>query len=190
MSDKRVEKNKQNVENIKKLLLSICNKEKDYSKDKELLKALSSQNGVAKYENKEFNISKSSLNTIKRTAEKIYPNGFEEIDRLRLLALKELNKGDDLGDVKTGTKEYYKSKCKDLQDELEIQREVNLIAIHQIMNEIQVLKNLKHLDNVELIHDLCNKQIEKLQSAALHYSDFAILKKEPNLKLVKDKSNE
>lgn len=190
MDDKRVEKNKQNVENIKSLLLSICEKESDYSQDKGLLKALSSQNGIAKYENEEFNIFKSSLNTLKRTSEKIYFSGFEEIDKLRLLALKKLNKNNSLDDVKTGTKEDYKSKCKKFQDELETQREVNLIAIHQIMNEIQVLKNIKHLDDVKLIHDLCSKQIEKLQSAALCYSDFAILKKEPKLTLLKSDGNE
>ena len=190
MSDKRVEKNKINVENIKKLLLTICENPNDFSNNEELKKAISSQNGISKYEDEKNNIIKSSINTLKRTSEKLYPNGFDEIEKLRVLANKKLNQAPKSSLIKPNSKEYYKIKYEESQKELDNQREVNLVAINQLMGEIQLLKNIKKSDNIELIHALCNKQVEKLQSTALNYADFAPLKQYSLLKLVKDETNE
>lgn len=190
MSDKRVEKNKLNVENIKKLLLAICENPNDFSDNNELKKAISSQSRISKYEDKENNIIKSSINTLKRTSEKIYPNGFEEIEKLRILANEKLNQVKKSSSLKSNSKEYYKVKYEESKKELENQREVNLVAINQLMSEIQLLKNIKQSDNIELIHGLCSKQIAKLQSTSLNYTDFAPLKKETFLKLVKGEPNE
>lgn len=186
MTDKRVIKNKENVENIKLLLLDICNDSSIFKGDEDLYKAVSSQGALSKYENQERNIFKSSLNTLKRTSEKLYPNGFEEIDKLRLLALNELNKIENISTKSNNSKEYYKERYSNIEKELEEQRNVNLITINQLMLEINFLKNISKTEDINLIQDLCEKQIKKLQSLALNYSDFASLKKEPNLKIVKD----
>lgn len=190
MTDKRVERNKKNIENIKKLLLSICENVNKFLDDEALTKALYSQGALAKYNNTEYDIIKSSLNTLKRTSEKLYPNGFHEIDKLRVLALGEINKELNIHSSSPSTKEHYKAKYEASQLDLDRQREVNLVAINQIMSEIQLLKSLKKIDNIDLVHDLCEKQILKLQSVALDYTDFSIFKSDPELKLVKDTPNE
>ena len=190
MTDKRVTHNKKNVENIRLLLLEICNNSLKFKDDKILIKAISTQSALSKYEDKDRNIFSSSINTLKRTSEKIYPNGFEEIDKLRLLALKKINKTERNQPISKNTKEYYKERCEFFKQELEDQREVNLVAINQLMSEIQLLKNIRNTDDIELIKDLCANQIKKLQSIALQYSDFSILKREVNLKLIKDLDNE
>jgi transcriptional regulator with XRE-family HTH domain len=190
MTDKRVKQNKENVENIRLLLLDICDNSELFSGDDKITSAISSQSALSKYENKDRNIVKSSINTLKRTAEKLYPNGFEEIDKLRLLAFNKINKIEDNSSKNKNTKDYYKERCENAEKELEEQREVNLVAVNQLMSEILLLKNLKRTDDIGLIKDLCDNQIKKLQSVALHYSDFAVLKREPLLKIVKDSNNE
>lgn len=190
MTDKRVIQNKENVENIRLLLLDICDNSEEFKDDERLIKAISSQSALSKYENTDRNIVKSSINTLKRTSEKLYPNGFEEIDKLRLLAFDKINKTESTSSTNRNTKDYYKERCAFAERELEEQRTINLVAINQLMSEIQLLKNIKKTDDVELIKDLCDNQIKKLQSIALHYSDFSVLKRESSLKLVKDSENE
>lgn len=190
MTDKRVKQNKKNVENIRLLLLDVCNNSEQFKDDENLVKAISSQGALSKYENKDRNIFASSINTLKRTSEKIYSNGFQEIDKLRQLALNKINKVEYNQSTNRNTKDYYKERCELIEQELVEQREVNLVAINQLMFEIQLLKNIKNTDDIELIKDLCANQIKKIQSIALQYSDFSILKREVDLKLIRGLDNE
>lgn len=188
MTDKRVEKNSQNVINIHTMLLDICINYKDYNEEN-LLLALSSQNGLSKYENEELGIFKSSLNTLKRTAGKIFPNGFEEIDRLRILALDKISKN-ETNSISRNTKDYYKEKYEALLEEVEKQNQVNLVATHELMQSLNAFKNIRNINDINLVHNLCDKQIKRLQANALNYTEFASLKKETSLQLIKGGKNE
>lgn len=87
--DKRVEKNKSNVLKLESFYQN-CVHPAAHKDDQSVLKALASQGNFAKYENKEQGIEASSLNTLKRTCEKIFDNGFDELDKLRVIALEKL----------------------------------------------------------------------------------------------------
>ena len=189
MTDKRVEKTQENVFKLRDFLLEVCSNFQDYFGNEEVLNALISQGNLAKYESKELEITASSLNTLKRTSEKLFSNGFDELDKLRVLALDKLSNSVD-NSVSRNTKDYYQDRCKKLEQELEQQQQINLLAIHELMNDIQLLKNIQNVNETKLIHSLCEKHIKRLQSYALNFAEFAPLKKESHLALVKGKSNE
>lgn len=189
MDDKRVEKNKENIMKLREFLLEVCSNYFDYQNDELILTALSSQGNLSKYENEKFGINSSSLNTLKRTSEKLFENGFDELDKLRLLALEKITNTTDNG-IGRNTKEYFQERSKKLDNELEQQKQINVLAIHELMNDIQLLKNIKNIKEINLVHNLCDKHIARLQSYALNYSEFSILKKEQKLKIVKGGNNE
>jgi hypothetical protein len=189
MTDKRIEKNQANVLKLRDFLLEICSNFKDYFDNEEILNALASQGNLAKYENKELEIIPSSLNTLKKTSEKLFSTGFEELDKLRLLALNKLTSSVE-NSVGRNTKDYYQERCKKLEEELAQQQQINLLAIHELMNDIQLLKNIQNVNETKLIHSLCEKNIKRLQSYALNFAEFTPLKKESHLALVKGKKDE
>lgn len=189
MDDKRVEKNKENVIKLREFLLEICSNYTNYQNDEAILNALASQGNLSKYKNEKFDINSSSLNTLKRTSEKLFENGFDELDKLRLLALEKITNTTDNG-IGRNTKEYFQERAKKLENELEQQKQINILAIHELMNDIQLLKNIKNIKETNLVNSLCDKHIARLQSYALNYAEFSILKKEPQLKVIKGGNNE
>jgi hypothetical protein len=189
MDDKRVEKNKENVMKLREFLLEICSNYSNYQNDEIILNALISQGNLSKYDSEKFKIKASSLNTLKRISEKLFPNGFDEIDKLRLLALNKITDSIDNG-IGRNTKEYFQERCKKLETELEQQKQINILAVHELMNDIQLLKNIKNIKEIGLVHNLCDKHIARLQSYALNYAEFSTLKKEPQLKVIQGGKNE
>ena len=189
MDDKRVEKNKENVMKLRDFLLEVCSNYATYQNDESIISALNSQGNLSKYENEKFGIKPSSLNTLKRTSAKLFSNGFEEIDKLRLIALEKLSNSED-NSIGRNTKEYFKKKKKKLDSELEQQKQINILAIHELMNDIQLLKNIKNLKEVNLIHHLCDKHIARLQSYALNYAEFSTLKKDSLFNVIQGGKNE
>ena len=189
MDDKRVEKTKQNVMSLREFLLEICSNYSNYQNDEAIVNALNSQGNLSKYENEKFKIKATSLNTLKRTSEKLFQNGFDELDKLRLLALSKITNSTDSG-IGRNTKEYFQERCKKLEAELEQQKQINILAIHELMNDIQLLKNIKNIKEIGLVHNLCDKHIARLQSYALNYAEFSTLKKEPQLKVIQGGKNE
>lgn len=175
--------------NLREFLLEICSNYSNYQNDESILNALSSQGNLSKYENEKLNIRVSSLNTLKRTSEKLFSNGLDEIDKLRLLALSKLTNLTD-NCIGRNTKEYFQERCKNLDVELEQQKQINILAIHELMNDIQLLKNIKNIKEISLVHNLCDKHIARLQSYALNYAEFSTLKKEQQLKVIQGGKNE
>ncbi|MBC7475327.1 MAG: hypothetical protein H7263_13635 [Candidatus Sericytochromatia bacterium] len=184
MDDKRVEQNKANLMKLREFLLEVCTNYTNYLNNELVINALGSQGNLAKYEDKELGIQISSLNTLKRTSEKLFDNGFNEIDKLRLLALEKLTNSTD-SSVGRNTKEYYQERAKKLESELEQQKQVNVVAISELMNNLQLLKNIQNIKELNLVHSLCSKHVARLQSYALNFTEFAPLKKESHLKVIK-----
>lgn len=187
--DKRVEKNKDNVLKLRAFLLELCSNPAAYRDNKSVLTALASQGNFAKYGNTEQGIEASSLNTLKRTCEKLFDNGFDELDKLRVIALEKLT---DTFTNTTGrnTKDFYIERCSKLESELEQQKQINLLAVHELMNDIQLLKNIRNVKEIGLVHGMCDKHIARLQAHALQFAEFAPLKKETALKVIKGGKDE
>lgn len=187
--DKRVEKNKDNVLKLRAFLLELCSNPAAYRDNKSVLTALASQGNFAKYENTEQGIEASSLNTLKRTCEKLFDNGFDELDKLRVMTLEKLT--DTSNNAKgRNTKDFYIKRCSKLESELEQQKQINLLAVHELMNDIQLLKNIKNVKEIGLVHGMCDKHIARLQAHALQFAEFAPLKKETAFKVIKGGKDE
>lgn len=84
--DKRVEKNTLSVIGIRDLLQAVIQSPITYVNQQSLLQALISQGALAKYSDESKNIYPSSINTVKRIAEKVLDGGFDALDRLRKAA--------------------------------------------------------------------------------------------------------
>ncbi|PHN84403.1 hypothetical protein CSB62_18355 [Vibrio splendidus] len=77
------EKNQLKVLRTQAFLKDIINSPKQYKDDKELLKLLKSQGGLAKFESPKRNIEPCALNTFKTNADEALRGGFQKIDQLR-----------------------------------------------------------------------------------------------------------
>ncbi|EOX4439155.1 hypothetical protein J4H18_19075 [Vibrio alginolyticus] len=83
---KVLEKNQTKILETEKLLREIITTPAEFKNDEELLKALKSQSGIAKYQNQERNIKSCSLNTVKSISEALLERGFLSLDELRINA--------------------------------------------------------------------------------------------------------
>jgi hypothetical protein len=81
--DKRVEKNIASVNFICQLLKEVIKNPESYLSQESLRKALLSQGALSKYLDENRSIYPSSLNTLKRSADRLLPDGFEGLDKLR-----------------------------------------------------------------------------------------------------------
>lgn len=80
---KVLEKNQTKILETEKLLREIITSPAEFKDDEELVKALKSQSGIAKYQNEERNITSCSLNTVKSISEALLERGFLSLDELR-----------------------------------------------------------------------------------------------------------
>ncbi|MFV8387334.1 hypothetical protein ACNO5E_24840, partial [Vibrio parahaemolyticus] len=76
------EKNQLKTLKTRDFLKEIIKSPKSFYEDKELLKKLKSQGGLAKFESQERNIEPCALNTFKTNADEVISGGFSEIDDL------------------------------------------------------------------------------------------------------------
>ena len=85
--DKRVERNTQSVLALQDYLRAINNHANEFLNNTHLYESLKAQGALSKLSVKELGIFRSSLNTVKRIADKAVDGGFAALDRLRLGAL-------------------------------------------------------------------------------------------------------
>ena len=191
MDDKRVSENKKNVLNLQKFLMDVCTNPHKHKNDNELIKILGNQKTLSKYSNEDFELKSTSLNTLKRTCDKLFENGFEEIDRLRVLALNKLSEICDSSDEKDYSRASLLAKIKQKELELEQQKKVSMICMSQLLETVHTLKKIDTSNNLNVIHMLSGDLLKKLTALSLHSSDFLALKSENNnLRLIKGGSNE
>lgn len=191
MTDKRVVENKDNVLNLKKFLIDICTHPKKYAGDEIVRKSLSNQKVLSKYQNDEFSIKESSLNTLKRTSEKLFENGFDEIDKLRELALEKLNENLNDYDAKPYLKSSIVKKSQNLEKELEHQKRVSMVCMSQLLETVQSLKNINKSNDLSVIHMISDDLLKRLLALSNNSVEFIELNaKNNNLKLVRESTNE
>lgn len=186
MIDKRIESNINNLKNLKNLLIEISNNPHLYIEDNNLKLALQSQGNLSKYENKEFNIKSSSINTIKRTSEKIFVGGFIEFDEFRKNALKKILSNKDYS---LNTKEYYKNKYETISSNLDNERKINMLLSSEILNIMQSLKNIRNIDDLKIVKTICEKNIKRLQEITINFDQEETIERN-NIFQFKGKKNE
>ena len=91
-TDLRVDRNTRSVTALADLMRDVLSDPCRFCGNTVLVAALGSQGRLSKYSDESCGIRPSSLNTVKRIAEKCIPGGYEAFDRLRLGALEAIEK--------------------------------------------------------------------------------------------------
>lgn len=172
MEDKRVKENKENLLNLIIFLKDVCTNVSKYKDDVDLNKILSNQKLLASYKNEEFKIKSTSLNTLKRTSEKLLESGFNELDNLRLVALKTLTEYSDVNSEKAWSKQALKNKNNNLEKNIDNHIKNSMLCMSQIMETIVTLKNINNTKDINLIHLQSNELLKKLIMIASSNDEF------------------
>lgn len=133
---------------LRELLLHIAQSPETYAVDDDIAKALKSQGRVASlcYELKDGkkkgrSTTPMSLNTLKGHADQLLENGFSELDALRIAALDAINAYRDRRDAPNKrTKAGLNETVKDLEEQLNAQRAINLLLLQAVSNAIHSIK--------------------------------------------------
>lgn len=191
MTDKRVEKNKENIVNLKAYLMDICQQPGCYLDIDGLRKSLKSQGGISKIESEDFSIVKSSLNTLKRTAPMVLEGGFDELDKLRVMAINKLDAELSKGDKSNKrTRDGLSKRVKELEEQLNETRKVQLMLINELMNHKQTFQSIENTESIELHQDLANEAISRINSFALLEPSLMPIAEQEESNVIKFKKGE
>ncbi|TCV12434.1 hypothetical protein [Vibrio crassostreae] len=142
---KVLEQNQTKILETETFLREIITSPTEFKCDAELLKALTSQAGIAKYENPERNIASCSLNTLKSNSEALLERGFLALDELRINAKSAIE--GVLHDKKStkGNKQTtigLKLKVSELEAQLDTAQRSNALLTNIVMEMRSKLKQL------------------------------------------------
>jgi hypothetical protein len=190
-SDIRIENNKSNIENLKKLLMDICktpNKfDKCFFED-----SLKSQGGLSKIEIPERNITKSSINTLKRISPLVLSGGFEELDKIRIMAYETLYKKDTNQDKQeSNTKIGLNNRIKELELQLIESKKSQLFLINALNEDLKSFNQIKRSTTIKLSESFANNSIKRISAFSLLSPDFmTICDSQENVFNINRKPNE
>lgn len=173
--DKRVLKNEKNILNLKKYLEYILDNIEDFDLNK-LKEEFKSQGSLSKISNKEFNIVKSSINTLKRNSDAVLLGGFNELDELRLKILNKKEKNKSVKNIRN--KKYLEEKVKDLENKNDHLMKSNLIVINMLNKDLLLLKKLKEETKDSIQKSMIEDAIKRLQYFIIEDSNNEVIKLE------------
>lgn len=181
--DKRVEKNIENIKNIKDFLTYIIeNPKAALIEVPEVFEQIKTQHLLAGLQNDKWNITPSSLNTLKRISPKVFDNGYDELEKLRVLAVEKLEQHLKISERRDLSKD---DKIKQLEQEIEKMERLHLICLNQILEDLNAFKNIESMNSLELAKKVAEKSTIKIRSLGLHSDKLIELTKETKLKVVK-----
>lgn len=188
--DKRLEKNKQNVINLKNFLIEIIESPKEILEEiPVILNILKNQGSLSKYKDNKRAIISSSLNTVKRTADRFIEKGFDEIEKLRILAIQSINKELNKKTISHKVnKEELKNSIKESKIEHEELKSVHLVLINQLMEDLNTFHKIIETNDINLIKELSKKAKQRIQSLGTKTAVLVSLvdkKDQPTLKSIK-----
>ncbi|EIA1589671.1 hypothetical protein K6837_003610 [Vibrio parahaemolyticus] len=162
---KVLEKNQTKILETEKLLREIITSPAEFKDDEELMKALKSQSGIAKYQNQERNITSCSLNTVKSISEAFLERGFLSLDELRInakLAIEAAQQKTSKGNKQTVV--GLKHKVAELESELDAVQRSNFlltVMVSELRSKIrQLAQSEKTLEERQEIYRRCNQEVE------------------------------
>ncbi|EHH3741630.1 hypothetical protein J7075_004039 [Vibrio parahaemolyticus] len=146
---KVLQKNQIKVLETEKLLREIITSPAEFKDDEELMEALRSQSGIAKYQDQSRTIEPCSLNTLKSNAESLLERGFLSLDELRInakLAIEEALHNEATSKGNKPTIAGLKLQKEELKAELDAAQRSNSLLTAMV---IELRSNLKQLANHE-----------------------------------------
>jgi hypothetical protein len=184
--DKRVIKNQETIVSLQKLLIDICKNPEDFDFEIYSLK-LKSQNGLSKIIDQDRKIFPSSINTLKRISPNVLKGGFDELNKLRVMAYDSL--------CSFNTKEEKSNKINkaglhkrvsELEEQVSNLQQAHLLSINTIMEDLNTFNTIVNSKSKESIKSLSAEAIERLQTLSLISPLFLELKNN-NVINIKDK---
>ncbi|MBF4242191.1 hypothetical protein, partial [Vibrio anguillarum] len=139
-----------------------------FKDDEELMKALKSQSGIAKYQNQERKITSCSLNTVKSISEAFLERGFLSLDELRInakLAIEAVNHVEKASKGNKQTAVGLKHKVAELEFELDAAQRSNSLLTVMVSELRSRLKQLaQHAGTVEDRQELYREHNRKIEA--------------------------
>ncbi|MER0365623.1 hypothetical protein [Vibrio vulnificus] len=170
---KVLEKNQTKVLETEKLLREVITTPGEFKNDEELLKALKSQSGIAKYQNQERNITSCSLNTVKSISEALLERGFLSLDELRInakSAIEGVHQNEQLSRGNKQTKAGLELQVKELKSELDAAQRSNSLLVAMVSELRSRLKQLaQHEGTIEERLELYREHNRKIE-AQMNYT--------------------
>ncbi|MEZ9949966.1 hypothetical protein BCV02_01235 [Vibrio breoganii] len=139
------DKNQLKVIRSRDYLLEIIGSPKSFKDDKDLLKQLKSQGGLAKLESQERNIEPCALNTLKTNADEVIRGGFEKLDELRKNAVNAIEfeiKGKKTRKGNTATKIGQSNRISEQEKEIKALQDKNFklsVLISQMHSQLKTI---------------------------------------------------
>jgi len=165
--DKRVKKNQETILNLKKLLVDIC-KNPNNESFKVYKNSLKSQGGLAKIENIEIGIHKSSINTLKRISPNVLSGGFEELDKLRIMAYDSLCSFEESGSKSNKkNKTGLNKRVAELEEEVLALQKAHLLSINALIENLNTFNIISKSESLDGVKRLSNNSIDKITSYGL-----------------------
>ena len=165
---KVLEKNQTKILETEKLLKEIITAPTEFKNDEELLKALKSQSGIAKYQNQERNITSCSLNTVKSISGALLERGFLSLDELRInakLAVEAVHHNEKASKGNKQTVVGLKHKVSELESELDAAQRSNsllTVVVSELRSRLKQLAN--HEGTVEERQELYREYNRKIEA--------------------------
>lgn len=160
------EKKRASIKALEKLLTNLNDASEPNNKEdiSLLLELLSSQRKLATYENKEFGIISSSLNTLKSHADIFLPDGYHGLNLLRITAL---NKQQQLkikpAENNKTTKKGIILKLRESESDVEKLRQQNMQLVLVLQDLKRMSINYASKASPETLN-LCKKEIKIINS--------------------------
>lgn len=179
--DKRIKRNQEIVNNLHQFLIEICNNPEPFAVDF-YVESLKSQGGLSKISNAERDIEPTSINTLKRISANLFENGFDELDKIRIMAYESLNNFIQEGKSSNKiTRTGLNKRVDELENQIESFQKAHLLSINILMENLKTFKNISTNNSVDSIKHLSKEAIAKLQSLSILSPLFLEIKNESNV---------
>ena len=162
------ENNQRTILATEALLLEVIKSPDEFKDNDDLVKALKSQGGLAKFEYAERHIGTVSINTAKSLSELLYDDGFDSFDRLRINARDAIEKALK-GKIKKSNEESARQKLTSTEETLAITQQSNFL-LNTVIKEMRAhLKSMALQDGTDEERLKRYKDINKKVEAQLNY---------------------
>ncbi len=171
---KVLEKNQTKILETEKLLKEIITAPTEFKNDEELLKALKSQSGIAKYQNQERNITSCSLNTVKSISEALLERGFLSLDELRINAKLAVEAALHNERVSKGNKQTVvglRHKVSELESQLDAARRSNsllTVTVSELRSQLKLIALKETAEERQELYRYHNRKVEAQMSYTLN----------------------
>jgi len=149
------EVNQKKVLETRELLLEIIREPSSFNSTEELMRALKSQSGLAKFSDSNRDLNSCSLNTLKSASESLLDRGFVELDELRMNAKDAVEAVIINNKTTKVTRTGLKNKVNELESNLNTLKKSHFL-LEMMINELR-----SELKNLAYSNDISEKKISR-----------------------------